>query len=101
MTGTRAELRTVRARWLRLRAKVRGLEAQLVAAQHELRRDARRSDDPQFAVLVERLAAERRALRTLGTQLEARLRALEPVVRAAEAATVDACAASARRGNPP
>ncbi len=100
MTQSRAELHVLRARWLRVRANVRVLAAKLIAAAHALQRDARRSDDPHMDVLVDQLAAERRAIDALAHDLDARLQAVEAALRTIEAAGVADTATRARAGRP-
>jgi hypothetical protein len=108
MTDRQAGPSAAYGHWLRLRAKVRALATSLVAAEYGLRRDARRCDDPAMTTLVRQLAAERRALEALGSELDARIAGVKRDCAALDAGRREAVAAAARRrrglgghGNPP
>ena len=92
--------RATRAQWLRLRAKVRALTASLTAAEHALRRDARRSDDPDMATLAAQLVEHRQAFEMLGRELDARVARFKRECAVLEAAHVEAIVDAARVGTP-
>ncbi len=96
MTDPRGALRAAYAQWLRVRANVRALAASLVAAEYALRRDARRSDDPDQATLVRQLAAERSAIDVLAAELDLRIAHVKSECAAIEAAYAETVGAKAR-----
>jgi hypothetical protein len=93
----RGQLRAAYAQWLRVRANVRALAASLVAAEYALRRDMRRSDDPDYATLVRQLAAERSAIDVLAAELDGRIAHVKSECAAIEACYVETVGATVRR----
>jgi hypothetical protein len=91
-----AALRAARGQWLRVRAKVRALEASLAAAQHGLQRDARRCADPDMAVLVTQMNAERQAMQTLASELDERIAGVKRQCNTLEATHRETVVAAAR-----
>jgi hypothetical protein len=96
MSDPRPALRAVYGHWLRVRDRVRALEASLAAAEHRLQRDARRSDDPAMATLAEQLSTERQALQALAAELDARIAAVKSDGDAIASTHVEAIVAAAR-----
>ncbi len=86
MTDPRPELRATYAHWLRVRGNVRALAASLVAAEHGLARDARRSGETDMAVLAAQLAKERTAIEAVRRDLDARIVVVKRECDAIEAA---------------
>jgi hypothetical protein len=88
VTDPRGALRAQRARWLLVRNNLRAVAARLAAADHALRRDARRSDDPEMHVLVDALAAQRRCFGEVAVDLDERIAVIEEELRELELAVV-------------
>jgi len=89
VTDPRAALRAERARWLLVRNNVRALAARLAAADHALRRDARRNDDPEMRVLVDALATQRLRIGEAADELDERIGVIEAELYALECAILD------------
>jgi len=96
MSDPRPALRATYGHWLRVRDRVRALEASLAAAEHRLQRDARCSDDPAMATLAAQLSMERQAMESLASGLDARIATVKFDCDAIESAHVEAIVAAAR-----
>ena len=96
MSDPRPALRAAYGHWLRVRDRVRALEASLAAAEHRLQRDARRSDDPAMATLAEQLLTERQAMQALAAELDARIAAVKSDGDAIASTHIEAIVAAAR-----
>jgi hypothetical protein len=96
MSDPRPPLRATYGHWLRVRDRVRALEASLAAAEHRLQRDARQTDDPDMAILAAQLAAERQAVRAVATELDAHIATVKGECDAIESTHVEAVVAAAR-----
>jgi hypothetical protein len=92
------EERALRARYLQVRAKMRALAATLAAAEARLRREARTSEDPEMAILVAQVNAQRASLEQAGAELELRLQTVNGICVVADRARVSELRARARRG---
>jgi hypothetical protein len=97
VTDPRGALRAVYGRWLRVRANVRALATSLAAAEHGLRRDARRTGDADLETLTAQLVTERQAIESLGRELDVRIAAVKRDCAAVDARHVQSIAAAARR----
>jgi hypothetical protein len=96
MSDPRPLLRATYWHWLRVRARVRALEAALAAAEHRLRRDARGSDDPDMATLAAQLSGERQAMQALAAELDTHIATVKPDCDAVESTHAEAVVAAAR-----
>lgn len=97
MTDPRPELRSALARWLILRAELRGLADALTAREHGVHRDLRASPDAGVtAILRDQLRAERSALAELAADIDERIAGIKAQVDALEAAFIVQITARAR-----
>jgi hypothetical protein len=96
MSDPRPALRATYGHWLRVRDRVRALEASLAAAEHRLQLDARRNDDPAMATLAAQLSTERQAMQALAAELDAHIGTVKRDCAAIESTHIEAIVSAAR-----